>query len=149
MIRSSNISHALEVLLQSVLLVGAQILTFPKRCMNRSKANDKCQIVGRFVNSSNTKKKKKYSVSNRQPIDFQVENKEEIMVVISTELYEDICNFCANFKGLNIHCEQELIKAFSDIDPHVLSAILSKEWQKNIKHRHHLIVRDGPKLLKE
>lgn len=71
------------------------------------------------------------------------------MVVISTETHENICRFCANFKGLNIHCEQELIKNFPDIESHVLSAILSKEWQKNIKHRHHLVVRAGPNLLKE
>lgn len=71
------------------------------------------------------------------------------MVVISTETYEKICEFCTKFKGLTIHCEQELRKQFTDVDPQVLSAILSKEWQKHIKTWHHRIVRAGPDLLKE
>lgn len=71
------------------------------------------------------------------------------MVVISTETYEEICKFCSNFKGLTFHCEQELHEKFSHIDSQVLSAILSKEWQKNIKHRHHIILRAAQNLLKE
>lgn len=71
------------------------------------------------------------------------------MVVISTETYEKICEFCMKFKGLTIYCEQELHKKFPEIDPQVLSAILSKEWQKHIKNRHHDIVRAGRNLLKE
>lgn len=71
------------------------------------------------------------------------------MVVISTEIYEKICEFCTKFRGLTIYCEQELHKNFSEVDPQVLSAILSKEWQKHIKHRHHKIARSGPDLLKE
>ena len=71
------------------------------------------------------------------------------MVVISTEEYEKICEFCAKFRGLTIHCEQKLREEFSHIDPQVLSAILSKEWQKYIKTRHHRIVRSAADLLKE
>lgn len=71
------------------------------------------------------------------------------MVVVSTNIYEEICQFCSNFNGLTIHCEQELHEQFANIDAQVLSAILSKEWQKNIKHRHHIIVRVGHNLLKE
>lgn len=71
------------------------------------------------------------------------------MVVVNTEVYEEICKFCAEFNGLNIYCEKELIKHFPHVDSYVLSAILSKEWQKNIKHRHHLVVRSGQNLLKE
>lgn len=71
------------------------------------------------------------------------------MVVINTETYEKICEFCTKFRGLTIHCEQELRKKFSEIDPQVLSAILSKEVQKHIKHWHHRIARTGHDLLKE
>ncbi|XP_055325956.1 CDAN1-interacting nuclease 1-like, partial [Sitodiplosis mosellana] len=52
-------------------------------------------------------------------------------------------------QGLTIHCEQELRKFFSHIDPQVLSAILSKEWQKHIKQWHHRIARSGADLLRE
>lgn len=71
------------------------------------------------------------------------------MVVVSTELHEEICKFCSLFKGLTLKCEEELRKEFVDVDPQVLSAILSKESQKHIKHRHHIIVRSAPKLLRE
>lgn len=71
------------------------------------------------------------------------------MVIVSTQTYEEICKFCENFDGLTIDCEQELYKRFSDLDAQALSAILSKEWQKIIKHRHHVISRAGPNLLKE
>lgn len=71
------------------------------------------------------------------------------MVIVSTQTYEEICKFCENFYGLTIDCEQELYKKFPGIDAQVLSAILSKEWQKIIKHRHHIISRAAPNLLKE
>lgn len=71
------------------------------------------------------------------------------MVVIHTEIYEEICKFCADFRGLTIDCEQQLQQTFRCIDARVLSAILSKQWQKHIKNRHHIIVRAGPNLLKE
>lgn len=71
------------------------------------------------------------------------------MVVVSTQTYIEICKFCENFHGLTIDCEQELYKKFSNIDAQVLSAILSKEWQKIIKLRHHIINRAAPNLLKE
>lgn len=71
------------------------------------------------------------------------------MVVISTQVYDEICKCCENFHGLAIDCERKLFKKFPDIDVQVLSAILSKEWQKIIKHRHHIISRAAPNLLKE
>lgn len=71
------------------------------------------------------------------------------MVVISTQIYEDICRFCSNYKGLSINCEEDLRKNFANINEEVLSAILSKECQKNIKHRYHFLLRSGPSLLKE
>lgn len=71
------------------------------------------------------------------------------MVIVSTQMYEEICKFCENFRGLTIDCEQQLHERFSDIDAQVLSAILSKEWQKINKHRHHVISRAAPNLLKE
>lgn len=73
------------------------------------------------------------------------------MVVINTETYEEIIKFCSKFKGLiwQIHCEAEVWKNFPDIEPQVLSAILSKESQKDIKHRYHIVLRSAPNLLKE
>ncbi|XP_031626679.1 protein C15orf41 homolog [Contarinia nasturtii] len=71
------------------------------------------------------------------------------MVIISTENYEKIVEFCSKFKGLTIHCERQLHKKFSDIDSQVLSAILSKEWQKHIKQRHHIILKSSRIYLQE
>lgn len=71
------------------------------------------------------------------------------MVVVSTQTYDEIRKFCENFHGLTIDCEQELYKRFPEIDAQVLCAILSKEWQKINKHRHHIINRAAPNLLKE
>lgn len=71
------------------------------------------------------------------------------MVVISSESFHEICEFCTSFRGLTIHCEQDLRKKFSEIDPQVLSAILSTFVKKHIKQRHHRIARSGPDLLKE
>lgn len=71
------------------------------------------------------------------------------MVVISTEIYEEICRFCAEFKGLTIDCEKKLWEEFPEIKAQILSAILSKECQKIIKHRHHVVKHSGENLLKE
>lgn len=71
------------------------------------------------------------------------------MVVINTDDYEKIVEFCSKYKGLTINCEKELHRKFSNIDSQVLSAILSKEWQKHIKHRHHIIVKSSRSLLKK
>lgn len=71
------------------------------------------------------------------------------MVIVSMQTYEAICKFCENFHGLTIDCEHELYKKFPHLDAQVLSAILSKEWQKIIKHRHHVISRAASNLLKE
>lgn len=71
------------------------------------------------------------------------------MVIISTETYEKICDFYTNFEGLTINCEQKLHETFPGIDSQVLSAILSKEAQKQIKHRHYQMTRCGAQLLRE
>lgn len=71
------------------------------------------------------------------------------MVVVNAETYDKIRKCFSSFSGLTIHCEQELRKKFSDLDPQVVSAILSKEWQKHIRNRHHYIIRDAHNLLQE
>lgn len=71
------------------------------------------------------------------------------MVVISTEVYEEIRQFCFQYTDLSIHCEQELRQKWLNIDPLVIRAIHSKEWQKHIKNHHHNILRAANSLLKE
>lgn len=71
------------------------------------------------------------------------------MVVVSTEIYEKVRRCIASFSGLTIHCEQELRKRFSNLDPQVVSAILSKEWQKHIRNHHYHIIRNANSLLQE
>lgn len=48
-----------------------------------------------------------------------------------------------------MHLEQEVIKKFPEIDSTVISAILSKLWQKHIRNQHQHIVRNADNLLKE
>lgn len=71
------------------------------------------------------------------------------MVVISTEIYEKIQLSFRKFHGLAIHCEQELRKKYPELDPIVITAILSKEWQKHVKNNHHFMQKAANKLLKE
>lgn len=116
---------------------------------NRSFAEKKnCQIFGR-----NCKQNKTEIFLPIQTVDESIGNVNVCnyskMVVISTETHNNICEFCSNFKGLTFHCEQELYKTFADIDAQVLSAILSKEWQKHIKHGYHIISRKAHNLLRE
>lgn len=70
------------------------------------------------------------------------------MVVLSTQVYEKLCSFISNYKGLAIGCEQDLKIAFPHIDPLTLSAVLSKESQKRIKKHHYVILRNAQSILK-
>lgn len=71
------------------------------------------------------------------------------MVIVSTDSYMKIKRYFENFNGLTIHCEQNLKQIFTELDPLVVSAILSKEWQKHIKYHHHNIMRMAAIILKE
>lgn len=71
------------------------------------------------------------------------------MVVISTTTYNKICKFYENYNGLSHYCEQEAKKAFGDVHPYTVTAILSKEWQKHTKHQHHNILRAAKLIMKE
>lgn len=71
------------------------------------------------------------------------------MVVISTKTYNTIRKFYENFNGLSHYCEQEAKKTFSDIHPYTVTAILSKEWQKNTRYQHHNIQRVAKLIMSE
>lgn len=71
------------------------------------------------------------------------------MVVLNTQTYGEMCDFIAQFTGLSIYCEEKLKKRFSDIDPQVVSAIRSREWQKHTRNLHQRISRSAYKLLRE
>lgn len=71
------------------------------------------------------------------------------MVVVNTETYMKIRKYFLNFQGLGMHLEHEVIEKFPEIDAIVISAILSKLWQKHIRNQHQHIVRNADNLLKE
>lgn len=71
------------------------------------------------------------------------------MVILSTELYDQICAFVYNYKGLTIDCDHDLRQAFPAIDACTLSAVLSKEWQKRIKKHHHYVLQNAHNILNQ
>jgi hypothetical protein len=67
-------------------------------------------------------------------------------MVLSTELYDQICEFISKYHGLTIDCDRDIRTAFPAIDSHTLSAVLSKEWQKRIKKHHHHVVQNADNI---
>lgn len=71
------------------------------------------------------------------------------MSIISAEVYKKIQeDFVQNYRKLWIYRDKELIeKHKNDVDPEILAAICSKEWQKQIKRVHHKVARNAKSIL--
>lgn len=70
------------------------------------------------------------------------------MAIISLDLYKEIQEFLENYPKLWVYCDKELIEKYiSQVDPEILSAICSKEWQKQIKRVHHRVIKNSKHIM--
>lgn len=71
------------------------------------------------------------------------------MVVLATEVYNEICAFIRNFDGPAIDCEVALKAAFPHINTDTVESILAKEWQQQIKLGYPRISANARRFLQE
>ena len=72
-----------------------------------------------------------------------------IMVVISSDIYQEIISFIRKYDGLSIDCEEKLKHVFNDIPGPTLGSIVSKEGQIRLKINHSKISARAGELLNE
>lgn len=58
------------------------------------------------------------------------------MVILSTEVYNEVVQFIRNNNGLAIDEEADLKNQFPNICVATLSSIFSREWQEMVKAKH-------------
>lgn len=58
------------------------------------------------------------------------------MVILSTEIYNEVVHFIRNHNGLPIDEEADLQNKFPNVALATLSSILAREWQEKVKAKH-------------
>ncbi|KAG4075344.1 hypothetical protein HA402_003135 [Bradysia odoriphaga] len=71
------------------------------------------------------------------------------MVILSTEIYNEVVEFIRNHNGLPVDEEDDLRKRFPNVCLATLSSILSREWQEKVKARHSYIKDRTKKIIQE
>jgi hypothetical protein len=71
------------------------------------------------------------------------------ILAMDFQIYQKICEFIRNYNGLQLDCDRDIRKAFPDIAPRTLSAILSRELQQRQIATHPKMSHKSQALLKE
>lgn len=71
------------------------------------------------------------------------------MVVVTVAEYQLIVNYIRSFDGLWIECGKQILNAFSEVDPVILSSIVSREGQNRLRQTHSSVQRDIKKIMHE
>lgn len=71
------------------------------------------------------------------------------MVILSTEIYNEVVQFIRNHNGLPIDEEVDLQNKFPNVCLATLSSILAREWQEKVKMKHSFIKERTKKFILE
>ena len=63
--------------------------------------------------------------------------------------YQKIVTWIRNFNGLWVECGKQVQSVFPDVDPVILSSIVSREGQNRMRQQHNAISRDIKRILQD
>lgn len=71
------------------------------------------------------------------------------MVILSTEVYDEVNTFIHQFRGLSIECGVALREKFPNLSTDTLDSILARSWQSIIKLAYPNMMVKSRRLLRE